>query len=191
MLFGIVNVAPQDSGALVLIEAHLATRTLGAVVAGVKDPRDTSGSWLGTTLVLPSTVRQKKDIVEAEIQSITASVHGSKPAADILVAWNQFVNSWELFNHRPEGFWTAGSEMDQAEAWEKKAATWQKLLSNKGVRMVGPEIESGDEHLDLNTIFKWTAAIAGVFAIGYGLTAASKFKPESHSRIPQAIHETD
>ena len=189
MLFGIVNVAPQDSGALVLIRAHLGSDALGYVVAGTRASRDASGSFMGTTLVLPSTVRQKKDVVEAEIQSIAASVRASKPAADVLVAWNQFVSTWEVFNHRPEGFWTAGSEMDQAEAWEKKAATWQKLLANRGVRMIGPEIETADKPLDLSTIFKWSAAVAGVFAIGYALTAASKFKPEGGARMPRALRE--
>jgi hypothetical protein len=80
--------------------------------------------------VTSSDVRDLKNRLNPTVEALNALVAGCPDMPEVLVTgWHAFALSWKNFFDKEEGFWTAGAEMDQAEAYQADLQQWQDKLS--------------------------------------------------------------
>jgi hypothetical protein len=88
-----------------------------------------AGSIFGR-FVTSSDVHETKLRLNATVEALDKLVATCPDMPPVLVAgWNAFSTSWKTFLQTKEGFWSAGAEMDQAEAYAAEITQWQDKLS--------------------------------------------------------------
>ena len=117
--FGAQDLAHRSSA-----ERQVYSRTFG------RHFENRAGAFLGTSFVTSTDVKSKKAEVNGRVQALQALI--AQQTANIppmtLAGWNGFLQGWNLFLSQPEGFWSAGTEMDHALDYERQVNSWQTQL---------------------------------------------------------------
>jgi hypothetical protein len=105
--------------------------------------------------------------------------------APIADGWRAFSRSWRDFFMKEEGFWTAGAEMDQAEAYQADLQMWTDKISRSTCKAGKPsaalppapstEGETDKGVSDLTTAVEVVAGVVVVVAVGYYADKAGLF----------------
>jgi hypothetical protein len=91
---------------------------------------DVGTGRLAPRFVTSSDVRDLKIRLNPSVEALDKLVADCPEMPAVLVAgWNAFSVSWKVFLQTPEGFWTAGAEMDQAEAYQADIQSWNEKLT--------------------------------------------------------------
>ena len=79
--------------------------------------------------VLPSDVRALKDRLNPFVASLDASIAScATVSAAKRASWADWRKAWAGFFAASEGFWSAGAEMDQGEAYEIDFRAWRDFM---------------------------------------------------------------
>ena len=138
------------------------------------------------SFVTSTDVKSKKAEVNGRVQAIQALI--AQQTANIppmtLAGWNGFLQGWNLFLSQPEGFWSAGTEMDHALDYERQVNSWLGWLaqgrppwgpygSPPGVNPLGLsplEVRRLHEATHPTTVsgaFPWAPVLGGIVASRY------------------------
>lgn len=80
--------------------------------------------------VTSSDVRDLKLRLNPTVEALDLMVSECPDMPDVLKrGWEQFSISWKTFLQQDESYWSAGAEMDQAEAFQADIQTWSAKLS--------------------------------------------------------------
>ena len=79
--------------------------------------------------VTSSDVRALKDRLNPYVASLDASIASCATiSAAKRASWRDWRGAWAKFFAADEGFWTAGAEMDQGEAYEIDFNSWRQFM---------------------------------------------------------------
>jgi hypothetical protein len=103
-----------------VLDRNLTARPIEYGAAGRLAPR----------FVTDSDVRDLKLRLNPTVDALDKLVSECPDMPDVLVTgWDAFSTSWKAFLQQDESFWSAGAEMDQAEAFQDDIQQWQAKLS--------------------------------------------------------------
>lgn len=126
------------------------------------------------TFVTSTTTRFRKIKLDPSVRSLDATVTACKDlAAESRASWAGFYRAWRAFYDAPDSFWTASSEVDVAEDYERQFADWQEFVA-KECPLSEPKIRAPEKPgATLRTVAISGALIAGSIALVWGLVEVS------------------
>jgi hypothetical protein len=128
--------------------------------------------------VTSSDVRAAKLRLNPTVEALDFMVAGCPDMPDVLKrGWEQFSISWKAFLQQTEGFWSAGAEMDQAEAFESDIQAWSAKLSAAPCKSGKPseytppapstEGKTDESIGDITGTIKMVTVVGGLVALAY------------------------
>lgn len=128
--------------------------------------------------VTSSDVHDLKVRLDPVVKGLDTVVAACPDMPDVLVkSWQAFSLSWRNFFSQEEGFWSAGAEMDQAEAYQADIQNWQAKIAaapcqgGKPSAYMPPspstEGETDKSIGDIASTVKVIAVIGGLVALAY------------------------
>lgn len=119
------------------------------------------------TFVLPSSVKAKKMQLDPSMRSLNATVLSCRGLApEKAAAWGAFYQSWLSFYETPEGFFTAGTEANQADDFARRLAAWQQLIATSNCQLSEPLLAAPRPQGELlQTLAISAAVIFGSYAL--------------------------
>jgi hypothetical protein len=136
--------------------------------------------------VTSSDVRDEKIRLNPTVEALDFMVANCPDMPDVLKrGWEQFSISWKAFMQQAEGFWSAGAEMDQAEAFAADIQAWNAKLSAAPCKSgkpseYTPPAPSADAPTDqsigdITGTVKLVTVIGGLVALAYYADKAGIF----------------
>lgn len=127
-------------------------------------------------VITSSDVKQAKATVNAEFISVNRAIHACAGQGKIpneeMQSWLAFKTSWDDLFQIDEGFFTAVSEMNTVQDYERNLADWQKRIKQRGCDTFGPNIvpppPPGSQDSGIQSTIK-TVAIAAALIMGGSL----------------------
>ena len=96
--------------------------------------------------VTSSDVRALKDRLNPYVVSLDASIVACPTVSPTKRAsWSDWRKAWDGFFSAPEGFWTAGAEMDQGEAYEVDFNGWRSFMIAERCSIDAPSPSKTDD----------------------------------------------
>jgi hypothetical protein len=137
--------------------------------------------------VTDSDVRDLKLRLNPTVEALDLMVSECPDMPDVLKrGWEQFSISWKAFLQQSESFWSAGAEMDQAEAFQADIQTWSAKLSAAPCKAgkpseyapPAPSTEGATDASvgDITGTIKLVTIVGGLVALAYYADKAGFFR---------------